>query len=204
MKVLYDRKKNDAMLQEVKRMEIKVKGNTLMLVTDDITKQETEAIVNAANGTLLGGGGVDGAIHRVAGPELLAECKIIRQEQLQGEELPTGDAVITKGYKLSAQYIIHTVGPVWQGGGYNEEALLANCYKNSLRLAQQYKLTSIAFPSISTGVYRFPVDRASQVALTTLMQFLQVTHFGKVVMVLFSEEDYSTYAHTLQKMSERL
>lgn len=185
-------------------MEIQVNGNTLALTVGDITKQTTETIVNAANGTLLGGGGVDGAIHRAAGPELLVECKKIRQEQLQGEELPTGDAVITKGYKLLAKYVIHTVGPVWQGGAQNEEALLANCYKNSLQLAQQYKLTSIAFPSISTGVYRFPVKQASQVALTTLVEFLQAHQFGNVMMTLFSEEDYDTYARSLQEINGKL
>lgn len=183
-------------------MKIEVNGNTLMLTVGDITKQTTEAIVNAANGTLLGGGGVDGAIHRAAGPELLEECKQIRNEQLQGEELPTGDAVITKGYNLRARYVIHTVGPVWQGGAHNEETLLANCYKNSLKLAQEYKLTSIAFPSISTGVYRFPVKRAAQVALSTIVQVLESHSVGEVMMTLFSEEDYIIYARALRSISE--
>ncbi len=183
-------------------MERKVNGNTLSLVVGDITKQATEAIVNAANGTLLGGGGVDGAIHRAAGPELLAECKKIRQEQLQGEELPTGDAVITKGYQLPAKYVIHTVGPVWQGGRHNEENLLSNCYKNSLKLAQAHRLSSISFPSISTGVYRFPVQLASKAALKTLVDFLQNHSFGDVAMVLFSEDDYAVYANSLQQIME--
>jgi len=185
-------------------MEMNVNGNTLSLSVGDITKQTTDAIVNAANGTLLGGGGVDGAIHRAAGPELLEECKAIRKEKLQGEELPTGDAVITKGYNLPAKYVIHTVGPVWRGGNQNEDNLLANCYKNSLKLAQEYNLTSIAFPSISTGAYRFPVKRASQVALTTIIEFLQKHSFGTVNMTLFSQADYETYAETLRQLQQEM
>lgn len=185
-------------------MEMNVNGNTLSLSVGDITKQTTDAIVNAANGTLLGGGGVDGAIHRAAGPELLEECKLIRKEKLQGEELPTGDAVITKGYRLPAKYVIHTVGPVWRGGKYNEDNLLANCYKNSLKLAQEYNLTSIAFPSISTGAYRFPIKRASQVALSAIMEYLQNHSFGTVNMTLFSQADYEVYAETLRELSQEM
>lgn len=183
-------------------MEVNVHGNTLTLTVGDITKQTTDAIVNAANGTLLGGGGVDGAIHRAAGPELLEECKAIRKEKLQGEELPTGDAVITKGYRLPAKFVIHTVGPVWRGGNYNEDNLLANCYKNSLKLAQEYNLASIAFPSISTGAYRFPVKRASQVALAALIEYLQKHSFGTVNMTLFSQADYEIYAETLRELTQ--
>lgn len=185
-------------------MHVQIHDNTLKLIVGDITKQTTEAIVNAANGTLLGGGGVDGAIHRVAGPELLEECKYIRREKLQGEQLPTGDAVMTSGYRLPAKYVIHTVGPVWQGNTKNEETLLANCYKNSLKLAQSKKLSSISFPSISTGVYRFPIKLASEVALSTLIEFLENNQFGEVIMTLFSEEDYNVYASSLRQLTGRV
>jgi O-acetyl-ADP-ribose deacetylase (regulator of RNase III) len=181
-------------------MEVKINGNVLGLVQGDITKQATDAIVNAANGTLLGGGGVDGAIHRAAGPELLEECKRIREEVLKGELLPTGDAVITKGYRLPAGYVIHTVGPVWQGGTRNEAELLANCYKNSLSLAKEKELQSISFPSISTGVYRFPIEQASEIALKTIIGLLKSNSFGEVNMVLFSNSDYETYCSSLENL----
>ncbi|PWA08421.1 O-acetyl-ADP-ribose deacetylase [Pueribacillus theae] len=181
-------------------MKVEIKGNTLKLMIGDITKQETEAIVNAANGTLLGGGGVDGAIHRAAGKELLEACKEIRKNVLQGKELPTGEAVITKGYRLPAKYVIHTVGPVWKGNTNNEEKLLSNCYNNSLQLAKEKGIQSISFPSISTGVYRFPVDLASKVALTTITDFLKIQPFGEVVMTLFSQNDYDVYEASLKEM----
>lgn len=135
------------------------------LVEGDITQQDVDAIVNAANTSLLGGGGVDGAIHRAAGPQLLAEC-----EQLGG--CPTGDACITRGYRLAARWVIHTVGPVWKDGQHDEDRLLASCYRNSLALAADRGLDSIAFPSISTGAYGFPIDRAARVALRTIGEFL--------------------------------
>lgn len=158
------------------------------LIKGDITKLKVDAIVNAANKTLLGGGGVDGAIHRAAGPELLEECK-----KLGGCE--TGEARITKGYKLPARYVIHTVGPVWQGGGYREEELLSNCYINSLELAKKNKQRSIAFPSISTGAYRFPIDKACPIAFRTVKEFLDknLLVFEKIIFVLFSDKDFNIY-----------
>ena len=181
-------------------MEVKINGNSLKLMTGDITKQTTEAIVNAANGTLLGGSGVDGAIHRAAGKELLVECKEIREKVLGGDYLPTGETVITKGYSLPAKYVIHTVGPVWHGNTQQEEALLSNCYQHSLQLAKEKGITSISFPSISTGVYRFPVKLASVTALQTIIHFLQNHSFGEVVMTLFSSDDYRVYENTLQQL----
>lgn len=183
--------------------EVQVNGNTLKLVVGDITVQKTEAIVNAANGTLLGGGGVDGAIHRAAGPELLEECKKIREVDLKGEYLPTGQAVLTKGYNLPAKYVIHTVGPVWKGNTNNEEGLLADCFRNSLELAKEYGIKSISFPAISTGVYRFPVDLAAVVSIRTVYEFLKEHSFGEVVFVLFSEWDYEKFESALQSIVEK-
>src|SRR5437763_2758179 len=134
-------------------------NSRIEIVQGDITKLNVDAIVNAANETLLGGGGVDGAIHRGAGPELLEECR-----KLNG--CATGEAKITKGYKLPAKRVIHTVGPVWHGGKHNEDELLARCYRNSLALAAKHSVRTIAFPAISTGAYRFPIERAARIALT--------------------------------------
>ncbi|MDD5348425.1 MAG: O-acetyl-ADP-ribose deacetylase [Candidatus Omnitrophica bacterium] len=158
------------------------------LVQADITHLAVDAIVNAANKTLLGGGGVDGAIHRAAGPQLLAACIL-----LGGCE--TGQAKITEGYKLPARFVIHAVGPVWHGGRANEEKLLADCYRNSLALAQERDLKSIAFPAISTGAYRFPIGRAASIAVGTAREFLGQNpgSLERVVFVLFSEEDYRVY-----------
>ncbi|MDE1921366.1 MAG: O-acetyl-ADP-ribose deacetylase [Candidatus Omnitrophica bacterium] len=152
----------------------------------DITKEKVEAIVNAANTGLLGGGGVDGAIHRAAGPGLLEECR-----KLGG--CPTGQAKMTKGYKLAARYVIHTVGPVWHGGGGGEERLLADCYRNSLKVAGESQIKTIAFPCISTGVYRFPVDRAAQIAVKTVKEILADSALEKVIFVCFDELNYRAY-----------
>lgn len=150
----------------------------------DITRQETEAIVNAANSGLMGGGGVDGAIHRAGGPQILAECKEIRARQ---GRLPTGQAVITSGGKLKARYVIHTVGPVWSGGQRNEDELLGNAYRNSLALARERGIRTISFPSISTGIYSFPVDRAARIALGVVKDFVNSRPvFEEVRFVLFS------------------
>ncbi|MEJ2199768.1 MAG: O-acetyl-ADP-ribose deacetylase [Desulfuromonadaceae bacterium] len=160
------------------------------IVQGDITRQPVDAIVNAANSSLLGGGGVDGAIHRAAGPQLLEVCRTLGG-------CPTGEARITEGYNLPARYVIHTVGPVWHGGKQNEDALLANCYRNSLALAHEHQLTSIAFPSISTGVYRFPIERACRIALQEVQHFLQgETTLNQVTFVCFSKDDLAVYQAT--------
>ena len=157
------------------------------VIKSDITQLEVDAIVNAANKSLLGGGGVDGAIHRAAGSELLDECKT-----LGGCE--TGEAKLTKGYKLKASYVIHTVGPVWNGGTRGEDQLLTNCYKNSLQLANNISLKSIAFPAISTGVYRFPIDRACRIALKSIRAHLKSDDsINEIYLVCFDRDVYDQY-----------
>ncbi|MFH1799698.1 MAG: O-acetyl-ADP-ribose deacetylase [Candidatus Omnitrophota bacterium] len=162
------------------------------LIQGDITCLDCDAIVNAANRTLLGGGGVDGAIHRAAGPALLEACK-----GLGGCE--TGEAKITKGYDLPARFVIHTVGPVWHGGKSQEEELLASCYRNSLKCAQAHHLKTIAFPSISTGAYRFPIRKAAAIAVGTVKKFRDENPevLEKVIFVLFSEQDLEVYRNIL-------
>lgn len=163
----------------------------LTVVKGDITTQNVDAIVNAANTSLLGGGGVDGAIHRAAGPELLRECR-----KLNG--CKTGEAKITEGYKLTARKVIHTVGPIWHGGVNGEDELLASCYRNSLIIAQENDIKSIAFPSISTGVYRFPVERAAQIAICEIKKFLGADkNIEKVVMVCFDDKTYQAYLNAM-------
>lgn len=158
----------------------------------DITQMHTDAIVNAANTSLLGGGGVDGAIHRAAGPELLEECKTLHG-------CKTGEAKITKGYKLPAKYVIHTAGPVWHGGKHNEQLFLASCYENSLMLAIQHHLKSIAFPNISTGVYHFPKQLAAEIAVNTVHDFCDVhkAAINEVVFVCFDDENHDIYQRLL-------
>ena len=166
------------------------------IVRGDITAQKVDAIVNAANTSLLGGGGVDGAIHRAAGPELLEECKTIGG-------CPTGEARITKGYKLPARWVIHTVGPVWHNGKRREDELLANCYRNSFALVQKHSIKTIAFPSISTGVYRFPIERACGIALGQAKNFLSKnTTVKKITFVCFSQKDYDIYLAGKDKMEK--
>ena len=161
--------------------------NRLSIHNGDITKLEVDAIVNAANKTLLGGGGVDGAIHRAAGSELLNECR-----KLNG--CKTGEAKITLGYNLPARYVIHTVGPVWRGGNNKEAELLANAYINSLKIAAEKQFETIAFPSISTGVYSFPIDKATKIAVTETIKFLEQNKFPeKVIFCVFGKETEEIY-----------
>ena len=161
------------------------------IVRGDITKLEVDAIVNAANTTLLGGGGVDGAIHRVAGPELLAECRT-----LGGCE--PGEAKITRGYRLPARFVIHTVGPIWRGGNHGEPETLANCYRNSLALAAENEVKTAAFPAISCGAYGYPIQEAAQIALKTTREFLATTDkIDKVIFVLWGEDIYEAWRKLL-------
>lgn len=168
----------------------------LSITQGDITQQDTDAIVNAANSSLMGGGGVDGAIHRAGGGAILAECKQIVSRQ---GRLPTGKAVITAGGNLKARYVIHTVGPIWHGGNKGEPELLASAYQESLKLAAQNNLASISFPSISTGAYGYPVDSASRIALKTIISFLRqsITSLKEVVFVLFDSHTFNAYSLTL-------
>lgn len=171
----------------------------IKLLQGDITRFQADAIVNAANKTLLGGGGVDGAIHRAAGLELLRAC-----EKLGGAH--TGEAKVTEGFALKAKYVIHTVGPIWRGGCVNERQLLAACYKNSFAQAAKLKLKTIAFPSISTGAYRFPIEIAAFIALHATKDYLNehADAFEKVIFVLFSEFDLKVYLHAYKEVFEKI
>ena len=168
-----------------------MQNEAILIVEGDITEQEVDAIVNAANNSLLGGGGVDGAIHRAAGPELLAECR-----GLHG--CPTGEAKITRGYRLPAQWVIHTVGPVWRGGHDFEDELLANCYRRSLEVAVQNGVCSLAFPAISTGVYGFPLERATRIAVREVLAFLEKNPaLERVLFVCFDSRARNCYQRVL-------
>lgn len=164
------------------------------IIEGDITKQQVDAIVNAANTSLLGGGGVDGAIHRAAGPELLEETRKIGG-------CPTGEARVSKGYRLPAKWVIHTVGPVWAGGHKNEDNLLASCYRNCFKAAKEKGVKTIAFPSISTGAYGFPLERATEIALKEAKRFLETDKtLSKVVFVCFGETVLNTYRNAAEKI----
>lgn len=188
--------KYPAAVKEAARIRRGLVMDRFVIIKGDITRQRVDAIVNAANNSLLGGGGVDGAIHRAAGPELLAECR-----KLNG--CKTGEAKITKGYRLWAKWVIHTVGPVWHGGQNGEDALLAACYRNSLALAVQYNLSTVAFPSISTGVYRFPKERAARIAVKEIRGFLAAERsIEQVLMVCFDDETLGCYRRAADAWGE--
>ncbi|MGA3288939.1 MAG: O-acetyl-ADP-ribose deacetylase [Candidatus Bathyarchaeia archaeon] len=181
-------------------MEFQVGKAILQLIKGDITDIEADVIVNAANSSLMGGGGVDGAIHRKGGPNILEECKRIRATEWP-DGLPTGKAVITSGGNLKAKYVIHTVGPVWLGGFHVEAELLKQAHKNSLKLAVAKGLKTIAFPSISTGAYGYPIEDASQIAIRTVKDFLEKEDkLERVVFVLFSENKFQVYLRTAKSI----
>lgn len=178
-------------------------GNAVVqIVKGDITQCRVDVIVNAANSSLLGGGGVDGAIHRAGGPAILEECKQIRQRQ---GGCPTGEAVITTAGNLQATYVIHTVGPVWKGGNNQEDVLLQRCYRNTLKLAEAHHAKSVAFPNISTGVYRFPKERAAKIAIREVVDHLEKTGGGvlkEVLFVCFDVENYELYVREIKKYEQ--
>ena len=178
-------------------MEAQVGEGKILITRGDITKETTAAIVNAVNESLLGGGGVDGAIHRAGGPEILEECRKIGG-------CKTGDAVITTGGNLKAKYVIHTVGPIWRGGTRGEPERLASCYRRSLAIASERGIRSIAFPSISTGAYRYPIEQASRIAVEEVAGFLEHhREVEEVHFVLFSENDFEMYARTMKETLKR-
>jgi O-acetyl-ADP-ribose deacetylase (regulator of RNase III) len=165
----------------------------ITVVMGDITTMNVDAIVNAANNSLLGGGGVDGAIHSAAGPELLEECRTLGG-------CPTGEARLSKGYLLPAKWVVHTVGPIWHGGGFGEDALLASCYRSCFALAELHGIKNIAFPSISTGAYGFPVERASRIAVREMSSFLEKNSSVEVMAVCFNQKVYSCYIEALKEV----
>ncbi len=171
-------------------------ASNLTIIKGDITQQHVDAIVNAANETLLGGGGVDGAIHRAAGPELLAECRTLGG-------CKTGEAKITKGYGLPVKWVIHTVGPIWRGGNNNEDSLLASAYRRSLEVAAQAGARTVAFPSISTGAYNFPLDRAASVAVNTIRDFVKTSEvFDEVCIICFDAKTLAAYHAALNSLAD--
>lgn len=183
-------------------ISITINNTKLTLIQGDITEQKTDAIVNAANSSLLGGGGVDGAIHRAGGPEILEDCLKIRDKQGGCE---TGEAVITTGGNLQAKYVIHTVGPVWRGGRSGEPELLANCHRNSLHLAAENGVRTVSFPGISTGVYGYPLEKAAPVALKTVIDFLESDdRFDEVVFVLYNAWTYKAYEDALKSLTQNV
>lgn len=181
-------------------MEASISQTKISIIQGDITEQATDAIVNAANSSLMGGGGVDGAIHRAGGPAILEECKQIVSRQ---GRLPTGKAVITSGGNLKARFVIHTVGPIWHGGNKGEPELLASTYQESLKVAAENNLTSISFPSISTGAYGYPVTEAAKVAISTVASFLKegVISIKEVVFVLFDPATFESYSSVLSEIA---
>lgn len=178
-------------------MEVTINKTRISMTHGDITRQTSDAIVNAANSGLMGGGGVDGAIHRAGGQTILEECKKVVARQ---GRVPAGRAVITTGGNLKAKYVIHTVGPIWHGGSSNESELLNSAYRECLKMATENKLTSISFPSISTGAYGYPVDEAARIAVSTVVSFLkqQATSLKEVVFVLFDSQTYRAYRTALE------
>ena len=180
------------------RNEKTIGKTRIVALRGDITEQDTDAIVNAANSSLMGGGGVDGAIHRSGGRQILEECRKIIAEI---GRCPTGEAVITTGGMLKATYVIHTVGPVWHGGAHREPELLANAYRNCLEIARSRNLRTIAFPSISTGAYGYPVAKAAEVALQAVAGFVEKNPLTEVRFVLFSETDFETYSEALERLA---
>ncbi|SES84225.1 O-acetyl-ADP-ribose deacetylase (regulator of RNase III), contains Macro domain [Methanococcoides vulcani] len=169
-------------------------SDRIVVTKGDIVELDVDAIVNAANNSLLGGGGVDGAIHAAAGPQLLEECRTLKG-------CPTGEAKITSGYRLPAKWVIHTVGPIWRGGTSGEDEMLARCYRNSLKLAVRNGVRTIAFPSISTGAYGFPVDRASRIAVREIADFLgKDSSIEKVLIVCFNERAFDSYSRALEEL----
>ncbi|WP_457625068.1 O-acetyl-ADP-ribose deacetylase [Persephonella sp.] len=186
-------------------MEYKIGKTRIILKTGDITEEDTQAIVNAANSTLMGGGGVDGAIHRKGGPSILEECKKIREKEYP-EGLPTGEAVITTGGNLKAKYVIHTVGPVCHGKfTEREEKLLYNAYYNSLKIAKENKVKTISFPSISTGAYRCPIYNAAKTAIRAAVDFIKKENYlEQIRFVLFTEEIYEKYAEALKEIIDEI
>jgi O-acetyl-ADP-ribose deacetylase (regulator of RNase III) len=180
--------------------EVSIDQTKLAIIQGDITRQATDAIVNAANSSLMGGGGVDGAIHRAGGPAILEECRQIVSRQ---GRLPTGKAVITTGGNLKARFVIHTVGPIWHGGNKGEPELLASAYQESLKMAAEHNLSSISFPSISTGAYGYPVAEAAEVAVKTAASFLkeQLTSIKEIVFVLFDSATFQSYSSMLGEIA---